>query len=92
MWSDEEECIGILSVAMDQLSKPSNTLEGILERVVTLLQGSEVNSDEASEEEESEDEEFDDYYDNDDDIDLGPNLEPRFVEPKVHSYVLVMRY
>ena len=65
---------------MDQLSKPSNTLEEILERVVTLLQqGSEVNSDMASGEEESEDEEFDDYYD-DDDIDLEPNLEPRFVE------------
>ena len=77
VWSEEEDCIGVLSLAMEQVSRPTHTLEEVLEKVVELLKPNKeqeveeeeeekVDDDEEEEEEEEEEEDFEDYYDHED--------------------------
>lgn len=80
VWSEDDKCITILSRDMEQLCKPSNTLEEILERVQTLLVGGVSNEDGgvASEEEEDEDddeEELADYYGGDSDFNQDETID-----------------
>lgn len=75
VWSDEEKWVEHLKGYLDQLSKPSNTLEQVLERATILLKstdtgGGVASNDEGEESEEDDnEEEFEDYYDDDQDVD-----------------------
>lgn len=76
VWSEEEDCIPLLSAEMDYLTSARHSLTQVLERAASLL-GVEQDSDEEagqdSEGSESE-EDFDDYYGNDGDDLATPRL------------------
>ena len=81
VWSDDEDCISILSSSIEQLVHPSNSLEQVLQLVSDLLLTPQTG-DVAAEEEEGMDSEeegaesdFDDYYN--DDLDANADTEDK---------------
>lgn len=91
VWSDDEKCVGILSASLEDLTKPSHSLEEILHKCLLLLSAASPSVDQEMEEEEEEEEEaeedsnndedddFDDYYDEDEDVDMAASKRERFV-------------
>ena len=93
VWSDEEKWVNPLKCSLDQLSKPSNSLEQVLERATSILksvdtEGGVASEDEGEELEEGDnEEEFDDYYDDDHDVDEQVEKQ-RYHTERLHCLLL----